>query len=241
MLVNTRTFVIIGLTCFAGQAHANTTFMDGVFAPATWASSTVTNTGGSGSTSVETQFLTGGNPNEFMRIDLTLHVNGPDSAVWSLNTNNTAFYNPVSQGAITSINYSEDSRNFAPNNAGNVQGTGLLIVQGGKVFTQRNPVLVMPSPGFSNWAPNSAPGLVAADLWELTNTGTLIFNSNPDFSATGGTMQFGFWRGASSGTTGSGTYFRDAGIDNWRVEIVPSPGAFAVFAVGGLVAVRRRR
>lgn len=36
----------------------------------------------------------------------------------------------------------------------------------------------------------------ATDLWEILSSGMLDSTSNPDYSASGGLMQFGFWRGA---------------------------------------------
>lgn len=241
MFRETRTVIPAALTCLlSGQALGSVVYFDGVFSPTNWASTTVTDVQGAGSTSFETQFLTGGNGNEYMRIELNLVANAPGASVWSLNTNTNASYNPGTQGAITAINYSEDSRNFMPAHNGNVQGTGLLITQGGINYVMRGPTLVMPNPTFSNWALNSAPGLVSTDFWELTNAGVLISSSNPDFTAAGGIMHLGFWRAGSSGTF-VGTDFRDAGIDNWRVEIVPSPGPLALLAVGGLTALRRRR
>lgn len=225
----------------AGAAHASFVYSDGTFAPASWTSATLTNADGLGSTSIETQILAGGNANEYMRIELNLVALAPGGGVFSLNWNTGAFYDPGTQGAITYIDYSEDSKNFQPASTGNIQGTGLLIEQGGKTYIQRNPVLVMPNPTFSDWATNAAPGLVAADLWELSPTGVLNSSSNPDFSAAGGVMQLGFWRGGSSGNF-VGTDFRDAGIDNWRVEIaVPGPGAAGLLLLGGLVPTRRRR
>lgn len=224
----------------AASAHASIVYFDGVFAAASWTSSTLTNADGLGSTSLETQILTGGNGNEYMRIELNLVASAPGGGVFSLNKRLGATYDPGTQGAITSIDYSEDSKNFMPASSGNIQGTGLLIEQGGKTFIQRNPVLVMPNPTFAEWASNLAPGLVASDLWELTNTGQLISSSNPDFSAAGGVMQLGFWRGGSSGNF-VGTDLRDAGIDNWRVEIIPTPASASLLLLGTLASVRRRR
>ena len=128
-----------------------------------------------------------------------------------------------------------------PQHNGNVQGTGLLLVQGGATYVMRSsPALVMPNPSHTNWAPNAASGLVASDFHELTSAGTLVSSSNPDFSAAGGILQLGFWRAGSSGTF-VGMDFRDAGIDNWRVEIVPSPAGTAALVAGSLIVIRRRR
>jgi FlaG/FlaF family flagellin (archaellin) len=232
--------VLLGVIALgAGQASATVSFFDGVFAPVDWADTTITNADGAASSVVVSQSLVGGNPNEFRRIDMTLIASQPGGAVFSMNVNNNAFYNPGSQGAITFIDYSEDSINFLPN-SGNGQATGLLIVQSGKTYVQRNPVLVMPHPAYANWTANGAPGLTASDLWEVSNTGIFTSTSNPDFSAAGGVMQLGFYRGASSGNF-TGTAFREAGIDNWSVRIVPTPATSALLGSFGLMAVRRRR
>lgn len=238
--MNVQTLTLIIAAGCTSSAQANVTFTDGVFAPASWTSNTIADANGVGSTSLETQILTGGNNNEYMRIEINLVAIAAGGGVFSLNRNTNAFYDPSIQGAVTHIDYSEDSRNFQPASGGNVQGTGLLIEQGGKTYIQRSPVLVMPNPGFTDWAQNSAAGLVASDLWEVTATGTLIASSNPDFSTSGAVMQFGFWRGASSGNF-VGTDFRDAGIDNWRVVIAPSPASASLLGIGLFLSARRRR
>ncbi|MFO0860838.1 MAG: hypothetical protein U0570_09805 [Phycisphaerales bacterium] len=220
----------------AGSAKA-VVFFDGIFNNSDWSLVGVTNANGVGSTTVGFQVLTGGNPNEYRRVRNNLVVSGSNGASLGLHMRGTYFYNPGAQ-AISTINYSEDSINFV-NQGGNGQGSGCVILQGGKYYIQRNPILVMPYSGFSTWQPNSAPGLVASDFWELTMTGTLISSNNPDFSTSGGIMQFGFWRGNSANSN----IQTDCGIDNWRVEIIPVPSAAAPAALGlaGLIACRRRR
>lgn len=224
----------------AGAAQAAPVFFDGIFNNSDWTLNTVTNANGAGSFVNAFQMPVGGNPNQYRIVRNLLNIGGINATVVGVHMNVVYSYNPGSQGAISSINYSEDSINFL-NQGGNGQGGGLAIVQGGITYIQRNPVLVMPYSGFSTWTANPAPGLVASDLWELTPGGGLIPGNNPDFSASGGVMQFGFWRGNSSGTLSSGTFNSEAGIDNWRVEIIPAPGAAGVLAVAGVVATRRRR
>ncbi|MCA9304274.1 MAG: hypothetical protein KC996_09145 [Phycisphaerales bacterium] len=233
------TLAVTSLTLLAGSAGAAVSFFDGVFNNSDWNEIVFTNADGIGSTTSVGQNISGGNPNEFRFINMTLVSSAPGGAVFSLNLNANAFYNPSSQGYISAIDYSEDSINFLPN-SGDGQGTGLLIMQGGKIYIQRNPVLVMPAPNFSNWAPNAAPNLQASDLWELSSTGTLNSSSNPDFTITGGLMQFGFYRGASSGNF-VGTGFREAGIDNWNVRILPTPATTMLLGSAGLLAMKRRR
>lgn len=226
----------IALSTLAGSAHA-VVFFDGVFNNADWTLTSVNNPAGAGSTTVGFQVPVGGNPLQYRRIRNTLVTSAPTGAIIGLHMRNTFSYNPGG-GAISVINYSEDSINFV-NQGGNGQGSGLVIFQGGNYYIQRTPVLVMPYATFNTWQPNAAPGLVASDFWQLTLTGTLISGNNPDFSASGGVMQFGFWRG-NSGNTNIQT---DCGIDNWRVEIIPVPGptGSAVLALSGLIACRRRR
>jgi len=231
---------IIAAVAIAPAANASVTYSDGVFNPSDWNELNIFGPGnGGGSNVAVSQIPVGGNPNQYRQIVITLDATLPGTSIFNLNINNNAFYNPATQGAVTFIDYSEDSIAF--NDAGNVQGSGLLIIQNGALYVQRNPVLVMPFSSFSTWGANAAPGLLAPDLWEVTPSGLLDPTSNPDFSATGGVMQLGFWRGASSGNA---TFLgvREAGIDNWNVRIVPSPGSATVAVIaGGLLVSRRRR
>ncbi len=214
-------------------------FFDGIFNNSDWSLNSITNANGVGSSALGFQVLTGGNPNEYRRIRNNNVISGPSGALIGMHLNALSFYNPSSSGAISFINYSEDSINFLPTQAGNGQGTGLLIFQSGKYYTLRTPTLVMPGPTYAVWTANSAPGTVASSYWEITPSGNILPFSNPDFSASGSLMQFGFWRGNS----GNSSYQTDCGIDNWRVEIaqVPTPGSLGLLAAGGALAVRRRR
>jgi len=80
-------------------------------------------------------------------------------------------------------------------------------------------------------------------MYRIDSSGSFFPLQNPDFSATGGVMTFGFWRGNSSGTQSTGAFDSRAGIDNWSVIInpVPGPGVMALAGVGGLFVARRRR
>jgi hypothetical protein len=243
--MNTRTNRILAraaltlvFAAVVGSAQASTMFFDGVFNNSDWSLTVVTNATGIGSTAQGFQVPTGGNPNEYREIRHQLIVTGPpyNGAVFSFHLNNNAFYTPSTQGAISYIDYSEDDINFV-DQPGDGQSAGLLILQNGNYYRQQNPLLVMPYSGYSSWTTNPAPGLLAADFAEVTLAGVVIPSSNPDFSATGSIMQLGFHRG-NSGNSG---YETDCGIDNWSVNIVPEPASACLLAVGGLLAVARRR
>jgi hypothetical protein len=243
MGTSSRLFGIAGVVAvlsLAGAAPASTVFTDGIFNNADWSLTTITNPAGAGSTVGANQIATGGNPNQYRIVFHTLQITAPNSLVVGVHMNALSFYNPSTQGAISTINYSEDSINLI-NQGGGGQATGLAIIQGGNIYVQRNPILTMPFSGFSTWTANPAPGLVASDLYLIDNAGNFFAGSNPDFSASGGPMQFGFYRGNSSGNVSSGSFITEAGIDNWRVEIVPAPGVAGLMGLGALVATRRRR
>lgn len=240
MLRTAALTALAGVLVSASSTLAAASFFDGVFNNSDWTLSTITNAAGAGSITQGFQVPTGGNPSQYRIVRNNLQISAVNSLVVGVHINVTASYTPSSQGAITFINYSEDSKNFS-SQGGNGQGTGLAIIQGGNTYIQRNPILSMPFSGFSNWAPNAAPGLVASDLWQIDNAGNFFPGNNPDFSATGTVMQLGFYRGNSSGTLSSGTFNTECGIDNWSVQIVPAPGAAALLGTGGFMAMRRRR
>jgi hypothetical protein len=232
---------VVVLAAVVGFAQGSTSFFDGVFNNSDWSLTVVTNATGTGSTAQGFQVATGGNPNEYRRVRHQLVVTGPpyNGAVFSFHLNNNALYTPSTQGAISYIDYSEDSINFVPDTIvpGNGQASGLLIFQNGKYYRQQNPLLIMPYSGYSTWTANPAPGLLAADFAEVTPAGVVNPGSNPDFSATGSIMQLGFHRGNS----GNGGYNTDCGIDNWSVNIVPEPATVMLLPVGGLALLRRKR
>jgi len=228
-----------GSLAASAAAFANVTFYDGTLLDQDWTVTTITNGVAIGSTVSSGHVLAGGNGGSWMQVNIAGVVQGAFASVFGIHMNVGAFYDPSSQGAVTAMDYSEDSINLLPL-SGDGQVTGLAIIQNGTIYVQRSPLLVMPYSGFSDWMQNAAPGLQATDLWELTGSGLLDSTSNPDWSITGSTMQLGFYRGSSSGF-GTEDFFREAGIDNWRVHIIPAPAAMLpLLCAVGLVSRRRR-
>ena len=232
-----NSLAVLALAASAGLASnaSAVVFFDGVFNNADWSLTTTLNTNAAGSSAFGLQFLTGGNPNEYRRIRNQLTVSSPTGILHGFHMNVTAFYDPSNQGAIASIDYSEDSINFV-NAPGNGQGSGLAIIQNGRLY-RTSAALIMPFSSFSTWQPNAQPGLTPASFWEVDPSTGMVIAGSPDFSASGTVMQLGFWRGNSN----NGSINTECGIDNWHVDIIPAPGATALLGLGGLVALRRRR
>lgn len=214
----------------APAATANVIFSDGVFKPTDWQLISI-DVGGNGSNTTVSQVLNGGNPNEYRRV-LNVVTSNPNDAIWGLHIYTPGAYDPTNQGAVSSVCYSEDAILFAGGGSG--EASGMVIEQAGKYY-------VGPShaTNFQNWTNISDPALFATNFREIdTTTGAINPISNPDFSAAGSVMSFGFFRANS---TSGGAYTRDGGIDNWSVCIVPAPGALSALAGAGLLALRRRR
>lgn len=238
--IKTRSLTSLGALALAGAvmttalphaAMAQTIMIsDGVFAPSDWTLLQI-DVGGNGSFTTANQVLTGGNPNEHRRVFTSVAANAND-AVWGLHIYTPASYDPSIQGAVTSVCYSEDAILFAGGGSG--QATGMVIEQASRYYV--GPAHVTP---FALWTAVADPVLLTSNFREIDlSTGVLNFGSNPDFSAAGSAMSFGFFRANS---TNGGAYTRDGGIDNWSVCVVPAPGCLALLGLGGALAIRRRR
>ncbi len=221
------------------------TFSDSTFNNADWdlTSFSIPNIdgvhGGTGTVSA-TQSPSGGNPGEYRYILNSVNAISDYTAIEGFHINNTAIYNPQTQGAISSIDYSEDAINFG---WGDGHATGLALKQNGQfyfTYTYRN-FLITPALAWKNYQLTS---LTETDFINVKNAAIKLQTTNPidypDFSASGSPIEFGFFRGNS----GASSYSLPAGIDNWRVTInheeakkVPEPSSvFGLLAAGALGA-----
>jgi hypothetical protein len=206
-------------------------FSDGTFLDGEWTTTVLpSGLGGSGSAG---QAATGGNPGAFREISITLVM--PTSTTGArvdvVSIKPSAVYDPGTQAAIASIDYSEDA--ILLSGGGNGHALTLALEQAGVIYAGI-PRLVSPD---SAWTAKSLPGLVAADFVAISGgVGT------PDFSASGAPIAFGFWRAFSS-PPGSNGGTRVGGIDNWMVAVqpVPEPGSALLVGLGlGLISACRR-
>jgi hypothetical protein len=206
------------LLLLAVRVEAAPQFTDGDFAPVDWeivVFSFKYSGGAFPGGAVTASQETGGYPGTLRKIN-DMVVAAPSandySSTWGAHLRAGAVWDPMAQtqGPIGTLDYDEDAFLFAPNGDG--QLTGLAVRQGGVVYVR--PVDVTPDVA---WTHKSRAGITAADLYAITDAGQ-VFTSHPDFSASGGPIQFGFLRANSNGFGGS-SYTLSGAIDNWSVGV----------------------
>jgi hypothetical protein len=133
-------------------------------------------------------------------------------AVWSAHFRNGATYDPAVKGPIGSIDYAEDAKRIFGSPLG--QSAGVAIRQNGMVFVAQ--VGTTPENVFTR---KEGHALKASSFGVMTDSG-FPGGASPDFSASGGVIEFGFVRGNSTGAGGS-AYTLTAAIDNWAVAVNP--------------------
>lgn len=148
--------------------------------------------------------VTGGNPNGYrtMTHEVT-DVSGVNVIHWY----DGGSYDPSSGGAIQEIIYSESQIITQPAFVSGAVGSYFRLRQGGTVYSYS-----LGAHTDTGWTDHSV---------RLT---PVFFTPapGPDFSASGGEIQFGYGR-SNSNTTAGVTSTTVHGIDNWRVVIVQAP------------------
>ncbi len=208
--------VALGTYIVASSAYATVIISDGTFNPSDWAVNVTVSTGGA--TQTAQQNLSGGNPGAYRYMTHPLPL-GP-SSIGVAHLFQPASYTPSTQGAIISMDYSEDHIQFNPS----IIGARPLLMQGNTLF-------IGPSINFTDlaWTTVSLTGLTAAAF----SNGS----SHPDFSALGTTIQFGYGR-SNTNNPGDPPLTTQHGIDNWSFTIhnavqgVPDSGGLSLPLLG---------
>ncbi len=150
-------------------------------------------------------------------------------------------YNPSTQGAIQSLNVSYDLKTFA----GPGIQDGLLLEQSGRTF-----LYFVDSAGpYANWTHLGVTGIT--DTWnpawvEIDTANNQIINfTTPDFSSSGGPIEFGYYTFNWSLPQG-GLVDSTWGIDNFSVQIntaTPEPSSLMLLGSGilGISGLLRKR
>jgi hypothetical protein len=166
-----------------------------------------------------------GNPDSYQRITHNL-AGGGGGAITSTHINTTATYDPAVSGAITTLDYSEEARVLSTEFSTYGGSSGPALRQGGFVYAvsvgsavplRDDPMGALPSP-YKNI---SFSGLTAANFGRVTGALSIDFGSNPDFSASGGLIEFGYVRNNSH--TGPVLVTRVHAIDNWSATVNENP------------------
>lgn len=242
-----RTLALVVCLAAISPAVADIEFFDGFdgeYAPGVWTATLLTSGVGG---SVNNTLITsgGGNPGNWRQTDV--HINGSEAekAAMGCFINTQAVYNPSVQGAIESIHYSEDQKMISSTLPDGTSGqrASVLLMQNGNLYY---------SFGVTgralNWHEQLKDPIGSGSFSQINdpnNPGVFLYNSasHPDFTATGGPITFGYYRGNTDGATGIGGYDQSMGIDNWHVLIrtVPEPVSLALVSAGLVLLARRRR
>lgn len=179
------------------------TFSDGTFADVDW-DVTVFFTMGPGGVVDAQQVTSGGNPGAYRKITNTVYSAPPYAYVVGFHRFISAVYDPSGVSPLLSVDFTEDTCLLIGHGDG--QGSGAAVRQGGLVFVSERYLI----PQFY-WQHHELNGLTAADfhLWNDPS-------AHPDFTGTGGPIEFGFFR--CNGTYSAG-YTIVAGCDNWSVTL----------------------
>lgn len=199
----------------AAPLTATVVISDGIFAPHNWQLITVAST--FSATATASQIMAGGNPDSYRAITHTLPT-PPEPQLTQLTAAHlytATRYNPATQGAIDTIDFQQDARllNLPWEQA--FTSTQVLLRQGGRLYRSTQFIRTIAD---LTWQRSALTGLGATDFVALDGSGT-----NPDFSATGGPIAFGFVRGnsrfADNPPVPPGDLVYAHAIDNWAVTI----------------------
>lgn len=157
---------------------------------------------------------TGGNPTDYRQTEFLI----PGVASIEVFHGFTgALFTPALQGPIDSVDYDEDRIQLNPPFSGAVVSASAGLRQHGIIY--RGPSSNSSS---TSWESLSLAGLTETDFDDGSG-------GHPDFSSTGGPMQFGFIRSSSSSGNSNTTFTITSGIDNWFNTLFYTPTLQTLF------------
>jgi len=228
-MANCMAACVIG-AFLCGQVHGETvSFTEGTFELSNWETSTAE--GGNGGSSTVTQQSSGGIPDAYCKLSITVNSAGSfvRSRAWVFSRRPDTTYDPQTQGSIQTIDYGEHSVMFE--GFGNGHQTGPALWQDGTMYLV--PAMLANQ---STWTHQALNGLTAEDFvddWDQRDT-------HPDFSASAPEITFGFYRVLA---TTDCSYTIVTGLDNWSLTVhpVPEPASALLVGLASLTMLRRKR
>jgi hypothetical protein len=211
--------LVLGLA-LAPVPASGLSISDSSFAEADWSATEVLDSAGTAMFTTSQQ-LAGGNPDAYRQT--THSIPDAGQSIILSHVFSGAHHDPAVSGAIGSIDFSLDLR-FVGGSDGTAQvGYQLALVQAGTHYrapATAGAVAQGPGNGLPGlWSSFAFGGLDAASFTRVFGPGP----ANPDFSAGGAEIRFGFLTQNSALETAIAT---TSGIDNWTVTVhVPDPAA----------------
>ncbi|MHC4223033.1 MAG: PEP-CTERM sorting domain-containing protein [Planctomycetota bacterium] len=239
-----------------GTAAADTiSFPDGDFASAAWTNVTLDED--EPQTETIARILTSGNPDVFRQhtIDVGDLETGPDTAgLIGLDYLTGASFDPSTSGAVNFLQYTYDAKFISSTKTFGFLSFRPFLEQDGKIYLGN--ATISSGPGLTNsWTSFASGSLTTTDFQRLFGFGPGDPTDTPDFSSSGGLMDFGYLVAYSAAGGLAGTPFTMVhGIDNFEVtadftapttQPIPEPSTLALFGMAGVGAVawrwRRRK
>ncbi len=200
---------VAALVCFFPPLSAKAeivSFADGTFDDSDWTAQLGFVNATSANFTAQ-QSVSGGNPDGYREVE---HEWTGPGGLNVLHLNSDAIYNPSVSGSIAEIDYSFDLNWLnAPNGPGGV-AYSLLLFQNDTYYAANQQLISQ-----NNWFGFGESALSASDFTRHQDTGS--GGVNPDFSASGSLLQFGYL--SSNGTSTNPTFTTRSGIDNWSVNV----------------------
>lgn len=194
-------------------ASAQVIVSDGDFSPANWQTHIYYQDTGTDVSATTTE-PSGGNPGAHREMTLQWNTGGGTAAIYVFYEYKGASYDPSVQGAISSINYSQDGR-ISSDSHGAASVTlpaRMGLIQNGTIYRSRVASTIQSSPFPGPWANLTLDNLTASNFPKAVETDP--GPDRPDFSATGSEIFFGY---VCAGSTGIAVREIGIGIDNWSV------------------------
>ena len=176
---------------------------------------------GSGGGSLATH-VTGGNPGQYRFVDFTVPA-GPSWAI-AYSTYLDLVFDPSTHGAVTGIDFSQDSKLFVATDPNGME-SGLVLLQTPFTYFLKPAVLVTTG----GWSTQTLTSLQPEDFVPFGGI-SFLEGYHPDFSANAPPMAFGFYQQLSHDPEVVRHFA--AGFDNIRISVhyVPEPAGMMLVA-----------